>query len=236
MANRWSDLIGTVKSSFLIGLGATQVRLKNLAGVLQIKNRADDAFIPLIASLLGVDGNDIELNSNSTSTGANWKYTLRRPPTGMSEARIIILPSGNPTVGQALVIDSYNSGTGIIELGYATIAGGADKLIVDTTTVAFGSSSPVAMTTIQIGAVVEKVQVIVDTPFDGTPTMSIGITGTTSKYMGTGDMDLTVAGVYEVSPGVVAVSGSPENLIATYSAGGATVGSARVLLSHMIPS
>ena len=67
--------------------------------------------------------------------------------------------------------------------------------------------------------------------------MSIGISGTTSKYMGSTQVDLTAAAatVFEVEPGLAAV-GATENLIATYSAGSASAGAARILVDYVIPS
>ena len=125
---------------------------------------------------------------------------------------------------------------GTITLEWTTVAGGTDKVVCDTTSLAFGATSPVAMFTLPANAVVKKVQVIIDTSFNGTPSLSIGISGTTSKYMGSGQVDLTAAAgtIFEVDPGQVA-NGSTENLIATYSAGSASAGAARILVDYVIP-
>jgi hypothetical protein len=86
------------------------------------------------------------------------------------------------------------------------------------------------------GAIIEKVQVIIDTQFNGTPTLTVGISGTTSKYMTTTQNVLTdVAGTgYESNPRLPSTAG--EALIATYSAGGASAGAARILVHYSIPS
>lgn len=83
--------------------------------------------------------------------------------------------------------------------------------------------------------ILSKVQVVIDTPFNGTPSLSIGVTGTTSKYMGTTDVDLTAATgtVFEVHPGLPAAG--VEALIATYTAGGASAGAARILVTRVSP-
>jgi len=100
-----------------------------------------------------------------------------------------------------------------------------------------GASSPVAMFTLPANAAVMRVNVIVDTAFDGTPTLEIGITGTLGKYMATTENDLTSGnGDRWVSTPNSIPSGSTESLIATYVAGGATVGAARMLVEYSIPS
>jgi hypothetical protein len=93
------------------------------------------------------------------------------------------------------------------------------------------------MFTLPSGAVITAVRVVVDTPFNGAPSLSVGITGTTSKYMSSTQVDLTADAktVFEVEPGEPAPGGA-ENLIATYAAGGATAGSARILVDYVIPS
>jgi hypothetical protein len=93
------------------------------------------------------------------------------------------------------------------------------------------------MFTLPPDAVVRRVAVVVDTAFDGTPSLSVGVTGTTSKYMGSTQVDLTAAAgtVFEADPGLDA-DGSSEDLIATYSAGGATAGAARILVEYGVPA
>ena len=90
------------------------------------------------------------------------------------------------------------------------------------------------MFTLPINAVVNNVRVIVDTVFSGTPSLSIGITGTTSKYMAANQMDLAVIGVYEAYPGLAAI-GTTDAIIATYSAGAAAAGSGRIEIDYSVP-
>ena len=183
---------------------------------------------------LSLTGNDLVLNSDGAS-GADRTMTLRRPSTGMSQNLIIVLPAGDPSPGQALTVASAAGGT--ITLEWTTVAGGSDKVVCDTTSLAFGAGATVAMFTLPANAVVKKVQVIIDTAFNGTPSLSIGISGTASKYMGSGQVDLTAAAgtIFEVDPGLTA-NGSTEDLIATYAAGSASAGAARILVDYVIPS
>ena len=192
-------------------------------------------FISEIGSVVGASGNDIEFNESAAGSGADWKYTLRRPSTGMGEARVVVLPAGNPAIGQALQVASYSGG--VVTLDYLTVAAGNDKTVVDTTSLAFGTTSPLSMFTLPANAVVMMVKVIIDTSFNNTPSLSVGVAGTTSKYLGTGDVDLTASAgtVFEIAPGLPA-NGSTEALIATYSAGGASAGAARILVEYVIPS
>ena len=233
----FKDLLGTTGQFFRIGLAGP--RLKNNAGNLDLRNAADSAYVDLIVNALqavgiNVTGNDIVLNSDGAS-GADRTFTLRRPSAGMTQNIVLQFPAGNPSPGQAMTVTSASAG--LIVLDWTTVAGGTDKVITDTTSLAFGASSPVAMFTLPANAIVKSVQVVIDTAFNGTPSLSIGIAGTTSKYMGATQVDLTAAAatVFEVEPGLAAV-GVTESLIATYSAGSASVGAARILIDYVIPS
>lgn len=229
----WKNLIGTTLAKFQLGVGG--INVKSVSNKLRARNAADSADAPVVGSVIGSSGNDIELNESAAGSGADWKFIIRRPSTGMSEARTVVLPSGNPAVGQVMQVASYASG--VVTLDYLTVAAGNDKTVVDTTTLAFGTTSPLSMFTLPANAVVMLVKVIIDTPFNNTPSLSVGVSGTTSKYLGTSDVDLTAAAgtVFEIAPGLPA-GGSTEALIATYSVGGASVGAARILVEYVIPS
>ena len=235
MSNKYvSDLVGTLKSFFQIG-GPSGPRLKNASGTIEVRNAADAAYAAIKASLVQATGEDIELNADAAGAGADWKYTFRRPSTGMTHALVVVFPSDDPAPGQALTVVSLVGD--VVTLEWTTIAGGTDKVVSDTTTLAFGASSPLAMFTLPANAVVLMVRVIIDVAFNGAPTLSIGVSGTTSKYMGATDVVLTEATgtVFEVTPSSIA-NGSTENLIATYAAGAASVGSARIIVDYVIPS
>lgn len=227
------DLLGTLNSKFQLGIGGAQV--KNNSGTVEGRNAADSAYAAVAALLFKTYGNDFELNSGAAGSGADWKFTLRRPSSGMTHDLTVVFPSGDPAVNQALTVASFSGN--LITLQYTTIAAGTDKMVVDTTALAFGTSSPATMFTLPANAVVERVRVIIDTAFNGTPSMSVGISGTTSKYMASTQVDLTAAAatIFEVQPGLASV-GSTEALIITYSAGSASAGAARVEVEYVIPS
>jgi hypothetical protein len=229
----FKDLLGTLRSSFQLGIGGA--RVKHNAGTIEARNAGDSAYAAIAALLFKTYGDDFELNAGATSTGADWKFTLRRPSTGMTHDIAVVMPSGDPAPGQALTVASFASNTVTFE--YTTIAAGTDKVVVDTTSLAFGSTSPAAMFTLPANAVVRSVKVIVDTAFNGAPTLSIGLATATSKYLSSTQVDLLAAAgtVFEVDPGLAAV-GTTEDLIATYAAGAATAGAARIEVAYVIPS
>jgi hypothetical protein len=232
----FAKLLGTTLSKFQLGIGGPQ--LKNNSGVVEARNAADSAYAAIAALLVSIYGDDIVINAGATESGDSWILTISRPSTGMTEdVQVIMPPDAAPSPGQALTVGSASSG--VITLAWASVAAGTDLVKVDTTALAFGSSSPVSMFSLAADMVVLKVQVIVDTPFTGGtgPSLSIGISGTASKYMGATEVDLTAAAstVFEVNPGLVS-DGSPESLIATYAANSATAGAARILVHYCDPS
>lgn len=208
---------GTSSTSWLLdALNTTAVRVKQTAGKWIFRNKADTAFAPIAVST--VDIND---------AGTAFKTTI---VAGTQAADLTVtLPVNAGSAGQVL----QTNGAGVT----SWVAAGSTAALVaeDTTSLAFGTASPLTLFTLPANAVVKTVRVVVDTAFNGTATMSVGIAGTTSKYMGTGDLDLLTANEYEVAPGLVA-DGTTNALIVTYSAGGASAGAARIILAYSIPS
>lgn len=85
-------------------------------------------------------------------------------------------------------------------------------------------------------AIIGDIQVVIDTPFDSTPDVSIGILGNNTKYAVYSDITLvapakTVSLIYPGCP----ANGAAENINFYYARNGATVGSARVLISYSLP-
>jgi hypothetical protein len=231
--SRFLDLLGTLKSKFQLGIGGPQ--LKNNSGAIEARNAADDAYAAIHALLVAIYGDDFVLNAGAAESGADWKFTISRPSTGMTQDLQVIWPAAAPSNGQALTVADYTSG--VITLQWSSSSGNPNAIVLESTSLAFGDTSPKAMFTLPPDAVVRRVAVVVDTAFDGTPSLSVGVTGTTSKYMGSTQVDLTAAAgtVFEADPGLDA-DGSSEDLIATYSAGGASVGAARIIVEYGVPA
>lgn len=224
--SKWSDLVGTLRSGLKLGL--TGVFLKNSSGNLRVRNNADGADAEVTAAKANITGKDIVLDADGDALTLSGNAL-------QSGALQIIAPAAKGTDGQVLRQKAGTS-SGVIELEWASAGDTSSAAKIDTTTIAFGSSSPVEMFSTSAANIIEKVQVVIDTAFNGTPSLSIGIAGTPSKYMGATDIDLTAAAgtVFEVTPGLPAAGA--EALIATYAAGGASAGSARVLVTYATPT
>lgn len=232
IAWRPSNLAATLMSYFVLGWttagGGTRLKADG-SGNLAVRNQGDSADGALTTSNVNISGNSLTLNSAAGETGANWKLILARPTTGQTADQTITLPAGNGTSGQAVTIDGAGN------WGYTSIAT-SSSIATETTTVAFNSSSPITQFTLPATAVVWEMNVIVDTPFTGGTgsTLTVGVSGTTAKYLGATDSDLSTAGTYGGPPGLTA-DGSTEALIITYAQNSATAGSARVVVKYSIP-
>ena len=212
----WTKIIGTQTGRFILGLSG--VSIKNNSGVLDVKNNADSAYASAKAQ-------DVTLFNNTAGFG----NTIQ---TGATQAAdyTYTLPLDDGTASQVLSTD----GSGV--LSWVSAGSTAALWACDTTSVAFGSAATVTMFTLPANAVIDRVSVIVDTAFDGTPTLSVGVNGgSASKYVGSGDNLLTVADRYDV-PNQQAAVGGTEALEFYYSAGGASVGAGRVLVTYCVPA
>jgi len=224
----WQDILGTTAAYFKIGLAG--VRLKNSSGNLLVRNTGDSGDAEITASKVKVSGDSLEVNSDAAETGADWKFTLARPTSGMTGNITLTLPPDDGTTGQVLQTDGNGN------LSFVSAGSTAACSTLDTTSVAFGASSPVTAFTLPANAVISEIEVVVDTAFDGTaPTMSVGVSGTTSKYMPTTAVDLKTAGIYKFHPGLAA-EGSTQALIVTYSADSSAAGAARVIVHYAVPA
>jgi hypothetical protein len=206
----WFDTVGTRLTEFAIGFSGAV--LKSVGAKLQIRNSGDTAFADLVARDIELGGGDTVLQSGAPGT----PVTFTLPDT-----------TGSP--GHALVTD----GTGL--LSFQPIAGGTDKLVVDTTSLAFGSAATVAMFSLPANAEILEIRVIVDTAFNTAATMSVGLAGDVSKYAPATALNLQSANAYHIYPNLPPVGGA-EDLIITYASAGATAGAARILVSYVIPS
>lgn len=221
----WSDLLGTTKSIF--GIGLSGVKLKDSSGNLLVRNNSDNANSEITASKVNVSGPDVVFDSDGNA------LTVSRN-SAQSGALQVIFPSAKATDGQVIAQKS-GTGAGVIEFEFVSAGSNASSDKIDTTSLAFGSSSPVAMFSTGAADIIEYIDFIVDTAFNGTaPTATVGISGTTSKYTATTDVNLKVAGQYRVHPGVGAQGA--EALIITYSADSSSAGAARVLVHYATPA
>jgi hypothetical protein len=228
--NTWLKIVGTLSSYFRLGL--TGPRLKDSSGNLVVRNSGDSADAAITASAVNVSGNSVVINSDAAESGADYKYTLSRPSSGMSANVTLTLPVDDGSSGQVLVTDGSGN------LSFTSAGNTAPCVTVNSTTVAYNTSSPVSALTLPANAVVHSVDVIVDTAFvNGSPSMSVGISGTTSKYLGTTDVDLTAAAKtrFTTFPNEVA-SGSTEAIIVTLNPDTCDAGEVRVQVNYSVPA
>jgi hypothetical protein len=213
-----SDLKGTATG--FIKLALNGVRLKNDNGNLVVRNSADSADAQITTSKITVTGNELTIGSAET-------ITITRPDTGMSGNYSLTLPVNGGNSGDVLSTD----GTGVLE--WIAPSSSPSNAVYSTTTVAFDSSSPVTLFTLPANATMLMVRVVVDTAFDETPSLTIGISGNTDKYLSSSQIDLNAVDSYDVIPSVVPNVAS-ESVIATYTANSATVGSARIIMGYFL--
>ena len=212
-SNNWLKIKGTQLSSFVLGfLG---VRLKDDAGDLAVRTNDDTGYAAIKASEVNLEGAyEVNLKTSASQTA---DYSLTLP-----------VDSGSP--GQQLTTD----GSGVLtweDAGDTSLCWKAD-----TTSFAFGSGATVTMFTLPANAVVDRVSVIIDTAFDDSPSMSVGVNGgSASKYIGSGDVLMTSVGRYDVPNDSVA-NGSSEDLEIYYTPASSTVGAGRVLVTYAIPA
>ncbi len=229
----YTDQGGTTEQQFILGKkGVGHKRNATTGGVDVVK--ADGSLAPIQTSKAFISGDEIEINSDAAGTGSDRKLKLARPTTGMTADVTLTFPATVGSPGQVLSTDGTSG-----QLSWVATGGSTTQYVAcDTTTLAAGSASPITMFSLPANAVVHKVQVILDTIFNGTnPTATVGTAGTPALFMGAQQNDLKgVAGdVYEATP-AVAANASAQSLIITYSPDSASTGSARFLVHYSIPA
>lgn len=223
----WQNLVGTTSAFFRLGL--TGVRLKDNSGNLSVRNTGDTADAEITASKVNVSGTQLLLNSGTNA------LTLERN-SSQSAAMTVRFPATKGTAGMVMAVKSGTT-SDILELEAVSAGSTASCEKDDVTSLAFGSTSPVAMYTLPAGDTYVRTKIIIDTPFNTAASMSVGISGTASKYVSSTQVDLTAAaGTMFIIEHSTASPGSDENIIITYSANGATAGAARVIAVRSTPS
>ena len=212
MADRFiSDLIGTLKTFFRIG----SLRLKNDSNVLAVRNVGDTGYLPVSVS-------NVVLNKG---TGA---VTLTIPT---DVTYTLNLPDDDGTTSQVLSTDGSGN------LSWATVATASNNVLSQTEAIAYNSSTPITIFTPPANSFIQKIIVDVDTAFNATGVnLSVGVAGSTSRYLGTTDVDLATVAIFEVEP-MYQEDASPEAIIITFSPGsGGSTGAGYVTVIYSNPS
>lgn len=222
-------LDGTTASKLQLNAAAGGVVLKNSSANLVVRNATDSANANVTGAEFLASGNTgLVINSDAASSGADWALSIARPAAGMTGAWTLTLPISGGTVGQVLSTDGAGN------TSWINTASGATDITIQTP-LAFGDGSTVSSFTLPIGGIILSCEMIVDTAFDGTPSASVGIAADHSLFMGSGDLNLGISAGWNVGPNV-ASSGSADPVIIYYSAGGASVGAARLIINYSIPA
>ena len=179
-----------------------------------VNGTSDDAF--RIASSAGIfDVNAIVLDNN-TSAGT---LALRKGSDGTTLMKLqVAAPSVNDDVATKQYVDS------------APTANASEQIVA--IPLVFGSGAAVNSTfALPNNTFVTKVQVQVKTLFDGAnPTVSVGYSGQTTKFMATAGNNLKSVGVYTREQYTQQNAGSPQTVLLTYTASASTTGDAIVLV------
>jgi hypothetical protein len=150
----------------------------------------------------------------------------------MTASWTLTFPTTPGSTGQVL----STNGAGVTSWVSAGSTG--DLTHVDLTALSFGDSATKSMFTLPAGATLDKVRMIIVTPFNGTaPTVSIGPNGgSASKYATTTQTDLkdTAGSIWEVFYGGVP-NVSTEALELNYVASGSSAGSANFYVYYSTP-
>jgi hypothetical protein len=150
------------------------------------------------------------------------------------------------TVGeQAYVIDNddgagNNAGEWALYIwdGFGWVqTGNEDSTATDarslTATITNASGLTTLIGTLSNGRRVTSVVVEVTSVFDGTPTLEIGDITDTDSLMPDAFIDLSSVGAYEANPDFIYQTGNDVDINATFTAGGATTGSATIIVTYV---
>ncbi len=213
LPDQWiSRLRGTMGN--LLGIGGTGgVNLQNSSGKLIVRNAANSANATAQVGSLEIKdtGSANVIVFNAPTLAGNVTFTL---------------PQDDGTPGQFLSTD----GSGV--LSWASSNSNAD--ITDATSFDQASGT-LAMFTPPANAVIRKITCIVDVAAAaGSPTLVVGIAGTTNKYMEATDNDMKVASIFETQPEYLE-DGTPDAIIATVVASAQTF-SGRLYVTYSVPA
>jgi hypothetical protein len=209
-----SDLAGTLRSAFRIGVN----KLINVSSVLTSQTNAG-VNAPIAMS-------QVQLKAASAAGMVSLKS-----PDSLATELAFTMPAADGSTDQALVTNA----SGV--LSFKTVATGSNAVKAEDQAVVHGDSGALPIITLPAGATVQRITVEVNTPFDGTgpaPSLSVGLVGSVSKYMSATELDLGVAGIYEVEP-MIEEAGIVSPIVTFIQGGGHSAGAATVTLQWVVP-
>ena len=208
MGLRFSDLERTLSTFFRIGT----IRIKDVAGVVHLRNAADSGFVDGIMARTKIMGTN---SANGVILAA---------PGSMSNNLTLTLPPADGATGQML--GTNGAGT----LGWFDATAGAPK--VDEEAFTQATASPLAIFTPAAGEVIVQAEIeITVNGAGGAPTLALGISTLTGAIVATTEVDLLEIGTYIKLPYYIC-TGVP--IIATIVASGQTF-SGKIRITHATP-
>lgn len=177
-----------------------------------------DALNATLRGNLNLYADLLTLNQDALQSGADWRYLIQRPTTGMTANQTLTLPPTAGLSGQALV------GDGAGALQYASVEQS------QAFSLAFNSAASNNWFTLPANAILLAIEVLLLTTWNGTsPTVALGISGNTGKYLSTSDLNLKATPDLFLFRNTNTAPTSSESIIVTYTQSSASVGSARLL-------
>lgn len=200
MASIFSNLKGTMQSFFRFG-GPSGAGVKNSGGVLQTRDSADSAFADFAAKWFRIQGanaaNAVVLKAGTLAGDVPLTFPTSLPG---STSFLTLDASGN-----IATTTTPNSNADLVEV-----------------TVFTQGSSTLAMFTPPANAVISRIVIeVAAAGAGGSPTITVGTSGTPAAYAAAADSDLKNAGLYEI-PVMASVGGSPSAVQAVITASAQT--------------
>jgi hypothetical protein len=212
----WKNIIGLIGNTLQLNFTGPKI-VGSSTDTVTITDNADS------------DGKIVAVTANHENIeiydGAARKTTVTMATGGAGDITMV-LPNNDGDNGNVLTTDGAGN----------TAWTDIDAPQVAILTLNYDDGASQSLSSSKSGRFIDKVVVKVTTAFDATgPTIDIGITGTTDKYVDQTEVDLTTLGTYVIE--VANYESGAEEILATFGAGsGGTAGVAEITLIESIPT
>lgn len=210
----WKNIIGLIGNTLQLNFTGPKI-VGSSTDTVTVTDNADS------------DGKIVATTANHTNIelydGAARKTTFTMDTGGAGDIGVVF-PNAN-SLGKL-----HNDGSG--NLSWVDM----DAPQVSILTLNYDDSASQSLSASKSGRFIDKVIVKVTTAFDATgPTIDIGISGTTDKYVDQTEIDLTTLGTYVVE--VANYESGAEEILATFGAGAAgSAGVAEIVIVESVPT
>lgn len=210
----WKNIIGLIGNTLQLNFTGPKI-VGSSTDTVTVTDNADS------------DGKIVSTTANHTNIelydGAARTSTITMATGGAGDINVI-LPNAN-SLGKL-----HNDGSG--NLSWVDM----DAPQVSILTLNYDDSASQSLSASKSGRFIDKVIVKVTTAFDATgPTIDIGISGTTDKYVDQTEVDLTTLGTYVVE--IANYESGAEEILVTFGAGsGGSAGVAEITIIESVPT